>query len=118
MHRLIMLAPLVGLFGIATPGWSQTGELAHGERLFRACAPCHALEANRNMTGPSLSGLWNRTAGSLPGFDRYSSALASSGIIWDDATLDAWIADPQHFIPGNTMTFRGVKDARQRADLL
>lgn len=68
--------------------------------------------------GPSLSELWNRKAGSLPSFERYSSALASSGIIWDDTTLDAWISDPQHFIPGNTMTFPGAKDARQRADLL
>jgi cytochrome c len=70
------------------------------------------------MTGPSLAELWNRKAGSLPDFDRYSPALNSSGIIWDDNTLDAWLKDPQHFIPANTMTFAGIRDARQRADLL
>src|SRR5262249_18528867 len=44
--------------------------------------------------------------------------LKSADIIWTDDTLDEWIKDPQHFIPGNTMTFPGMKDARQRADLL
>ena len=70
------------------------------------------------MTGPSLAELWNRQAGSLATFDRYSEALKSSGIIWQDTTLDPWIADPQHFVAGTTMTFPGMKDAQQRADLL
>src|SRR5437764_4885931 len=97
---------------------AQTDDTARGERVFRTCAPCHSLEPNRNMTGPSLAELWNRKAGGLPSFERYSPALQSSGIIWQDNTLDEWLKDPQHFIPGNTMTFPGVKDARQRADLL
>ena len=109
---------LVASLAMATSTWAQTGDPARGERLYRACAACHSLEPGRNMTGPSLSGLWSRKAGSLSSFDRYSSALASSGIIWDDTSLDPWIADPQHFIPGNTMTFPGMKDGRQRADLL
>jgi len=70
------------------------------------------------MTGPSLAEIWNRKSGSLPSFPRYSPALKSAGIIWTDDTLDEWIKDPQHFIPENTMTFPGMKDARQRADLL
>ena len=86
--------------------------------MYRACVPCHSLEPNRNMTGPSLAELWSRRAGSLPSFPCYSDPLKSSGIIWNDDTLDAWIKDPQHFVPGNTMTFAGMKDARQRADLL
>jgi cytochrome c len=70
------------------------------------------------MTGPSLSGLWNREAGSLPSFDRYSDALKSSGIVWNDQTLDAWLADPQHLVPDNTMPFQGIAEAPVRADLL
>jgi cytochrome c len=54
----------------------------------------------------------------LPSFPRYSPALKSTGIIWNDDTLNEWIKDPQHFIPGNIMTFPGVKNARHRADLL
>jgi cytochrome c len=96
----------------------QTDSIARGERVFGACAACHSLEPNRNMTGPSLAALWNRQAGGLASFERYSPALKSSGIVWQDNTLDEWLKDPQHFIPGNTMTFPGIKDTRQRADLL
>jgi cytochrome c len=70
------------------------------------------------MTGPSLAEIWNRKSGSLPSFPRYSPALKAAGIIWNDDTLEEWIKDPQHFIPGNTMTFPGIKSAQQRADLL
>ncbi len=116
LHALGMAA--LGLTVLTGPAAAQTGDAARGERVFRACAACHSLEADRNMTGPSLADLWNRKAGGLASFPRYSPALKASGTVWNDRTLDAWVADPQHFIPGNTMTFPGVKDARQRADLL
>jgi cytochrome c len=97
---------------------AESGDIAGGERIFRACVACHSLEPNRNMTGPSLAEIWNRKSGSLPSFPRYSPALKSAGIVWNDDTLDEWIKDPQHFIPGNTMTFPGIRNARQRQDLL
>ena len=97
---------------------SEPGNAANGERMYRACAACHSLEPDKNMTGPSLADIWNRRSGRLPSFPRYSPALKSAGIIWNDDTLNEWIKDPQHFIPGNTMTFPGMKEPRQRADLL
>src|SRR5579883_886174 len=111
------LALLVITF-LAQRAMAESGNAARGERDFRACAPCHSLEPNRNMTGPSLSGLWNRKAGSLPSFMRYSPALRASGVSWDDNTLDEWIKDPQHLVPVNTMTFPGIEEPQQRADLL
>jgi cytochrome c len=62
--------------------------------------------------------VWNRKAGSLASFSRYSPALKSASIVWNDKTLDEWINDPQHVVPDNQMAFAGIKDARQRADLL
>ena len=116
-HRLLVAS---AMFALAIPytAAAESGDAARGERMYRACAACHSLEPNRNMTGPSLAEVWNRTAGSLASFPRYSPALKSSGIVWNDDTLDQWIRDPLHFIPGNSMTFPGLKDARQRADLL
>ncbi len=108
----------IALTALSVPVSAQPSNVARGERLFRNCAACHSLEPDRNMTGPSLAELWNRQAGGLASFERYSPALKSSGIIWQDHTLDEWLKDPQHFIPGNTMRFSGIKDARQRADLL
>jgi cytochrome c len=100
------------------PVQAAEGDPIQGQRAYRACIACHSLEPNRNMTGPSLAELWNRQAGGLPSFKRYSPALRSSGVIWEDRTLDEWLRDPQAFIPGNHMTFPGLKDAQARADLL
>jgi cytochrome c len=97
---------------------AESGDASHGQRDFRACAPCHSLAPDRNMTGPSLADLWGRKAGSLPSFERYSEALKSSGIIWDDHALDSWLTDPQRMVPNNEMPFEGIKDAAVRADLL
>ena len=102
-------------------GASQThaaGNSAQGQRIFGACAACHSLRPDQNMTGPSLADVWGRKAGSLPSFNRYSPALKSANVTWDDETLSEWIKDPQHLVPGNEMTFDGIKDDRQRADLL
>jgi cytochrome c len=103
---------------LTSPVLAQNGNPTRGQQDFRACAPCHSLEPDRNMTGPSLTNLWGRKAGSLPSFERYSDALKSSGIIWDDRSLDAWLTDPQRMVPDNDMPFEGIKDARVRADLL
>jgi cytochrome c len=119
MKSLHLLAAAAVLL-LAQPAKSSAadGDPAKGQSVFGACAACHSLEPGQNMTGPSLANVWNRKAGSLASFSRYSPALASANIVWDDKTLDAWIKNPQHVIPGNTMTFQGIKDAQQRADLL
>ena len=97
---------------------AESGDASRGQQAFRACAPCHSLEPDRNMTGPSLANLWGRKAGSLPSFDRYSDALKSSAIVWDDRALDGWLTDPQRMVPENEMPFEGIGDGRVRADLL
>jgi cytochrome c len=99
MNRIQPLA-IALLLLTACRATAEPGNATRGERMYRACVACHSLEPNRNMTGPSLAEIWNRKAGSLPSFPRYSPALKSAGIIWTDDTLDEWIKDPQHFIPG------------------
>ena len=99
-------------------GATPIGDAARGAHDFRICAPCHALEPDRNMTGPSLAGVWGRKAGGLASFERYSPALKRSGFVWDAETLDPWLKDPAGFIPHNRMTFRGIPDPRDRADLI
>jgi cytochrome c len=101
-----------------SPALAQSGDAARGREDFRACAPCHSLEPDRNMTGPSLANLWGRKAGGLSSFERYSEALKASGIIWDDRSLDGWLTDPDRMVPGNEMPFNGIKDTRVRVDLL
>lgn len=70
------------------------------------------------MTGPSLAGVWGRKAGTVRGFGRYSDALRNSDVVWNDQTLGPWLKDPGAFIPGNQMTFQGLRDSRARDDLI
>lgn len=116
-YLTVILAAAGMAFAIAT-AWAAAPDANRGQQVFEACAACHSLEPNRSMTGPSLAGLWNRKAGSLASFPRYSTALKSSGIVWNDTTLDKWIKNPQQLIPDNDMPFQGIEDDRQRADLL
>lgn len=89
-----------------------------GAKAYQACVACHSLEPGRHFTGPSLAQLFGRKAGAAPGFQRYSDALQKSGVVWDEKTLDAWLRDPAGFIPGNVMTFPGLKDETMRSDLI
>lgn len=89
-----------------------------GRRAFRECQGCHTLLPDRNMTGPSLAGIFGRTAGGLASFDRYSAAMRKSGIVWNAETLDEFLADPAAVVPGNFMTFPGVSDAKSRAAVI
>jgi len=116
MNKFAIIA--LSTIALSSPTFAEPGDATRGQRDFRVCAPCHSLEADRNMTGPSLAGLWGRKAGSLSSFERYSDPLKSSGIIWDDRSLDGWLADPDHMVPDNEMPFNGIKDANVRADLL
>lgn len=110
---LLGAAPLLWI-----PPAAGAGDPESGARVFGVCAACHSLEPGRHMTGPSLAGIWDREAGTAPGFDRYSEALLESERVWDARSLEAFIADPQAVIPGNRMSFRGIGDAEARADLV
>lgn len=103
---------------LVASGAFAAGDPEAGARAFRACAACHSVEPGRHMTGPSLAGVWERKAGSAEGFARYSPALKAADIVWNEKTLDAWLADPKAVIPGNTMTFAGSTDRQARADLI
>lgn len=108
---LVMALPLIApAFG--------AGDATRGAKVFGACAACHSLRSGEHLTGPSLADMVGRRAGTAKDFVRYSEALRKAGVTWDEKSLDAWIADPAKFIPGNFMTFRGLPDAGQRADLI
>ena len=69
------------------------------------------------MVGPSLFGVVGREAGSAPGF-KYSAANKGSGVMWDEANLEKYLPNPRAFIAGTTMTYAGLKNDAQRADLI
>ncbi|ODT35224.1 MAG: cytochrome C, partial [Lautropia sp. SCN 70-15] len=84
--------------------------------VYSRCVACHAIEANR--TGPQHCGLFGRQAGTAPGYDAYSPAMRHAKIVWNDRSLDGFLRAPTEFLPGTAMGYAGVKDARERADLI
>jgi cytochrome c len=94
------------------------GNAARGAAAFRQCVACHSVESGVHLSGPSLVHVWGRRAGTVDGFTRYSEPLKRAVLVWNTATLDRWLEDPQAVVPGNLMTFPGLKDERQRADLI
>ena len=100
------------------PAPYNTADLANGQRQFALCRSCHTLtEGGSDMTGPNLHGLFGRKA-ATHGEYKYSDGLKAAGITWDAASLDAWIESPRTVVPGTKMAFAGVKDPKNRVDLI
>lgn len=114
-QRFVFALALVAAHAAAQQS-PQAVAVQHGEQVYARCAACHAIEANR--TGPQHCGLFGRRAGTAPGFDDYSKAMRDSKITWNERSLDAFLAAPTQAVPGTTMGYAGVKDRRERADLI
>jgi cytochrome c len=112
---LLGSAALVAAAGMATT--ANAADAAHGKTVFARCAACHDLNTGRTVLGPSLKGIVDRKAGSVPGFS-YSPAMKAKGIDWTPANLDMFIASPTKYVPGTRMPFAGIPDAKDRADLI
>lgn len=96
---------------------AQAADPAAGKSVFTRCAACHSASPGVTLMGPSLAGVVGRKAGSLPGF-HYSPAMMKSGRVWSTVNLDAFLSSPQQAVPGTKMPFGGMRDAKERADLI
>jgi cytochrome c len=83
----------------------------------RHCRTCHVMAEGDHRLGPSLHGIVGQQAGAAEGF-AYSSTLRGSGLVWDAAALDAFLADPSGFLPGNAMVYPGMPSAADRAAVI
>ena len=104
------------LAGLPAP--YNTADLLNGQRQSALCRSCHTLtDGGPDLAGPNLHGVFGRKAGGKPGY-AYSAAVKAAGFTWDAARLDQWLANPKGFLPGTKMTFLGIRDARDRIDLI
>ncbi len=125
--RVLFRNTLIGLAAIGLAGLrvapaaaaTTATSTAAGERLFAAqCAVCHATQPGLHKEGPSLAGVYGRRAGSASAFAGYR-ALKGSDVVWTEATLDAWLADPRASSGGRdtAMTVR-LNDPAERAAVI
>jgi cytochrome c len=89
-------------------------DVDRGETLSMQCRACHTLEkGGADVLGPNLYALFGRTAGSAPDYS-YSEELANSSFVWTPRALDAWLAQPYPFLPGNRMSYPGLPSSDDR----
>lgn len=116
-RNLIVLA----VIPIAAIAWLQSAaaesDVARGKKIYRAwCIGCHGDDKTAASTGPSLVGLIGRRAGTVNG-TRYARNLYDANIIWDEKSLDRYLASPSQEVHGTIMPI-GVHDASERRDVV
>lgn len=99
---------------LAAAGAALDGDSARGKALYQGCQACHSVDDND--LGPKHRGVVGRPAGSVADYN-YSAALKASGLTWDEATLDRWLANPSALVPGTKMFFK-IDDKQARADII
>lgn len=121
MHYLPLLILAAVLVGAANASDVPSGDPNSGKRIFnRTCRVCHQVETGGGSSlGPNLAGVVGRAAPVDPSYD-YSEAFraaAEKGLVWDEATLDRFLAAPLELVPGSKMPM-SVADAAKRRDLV
>ena len=122
--QLFAATALAALY-FATSGQAQTiderlaiADSAAGERLFRQCQSCHTIDKDgANRAGPNLYGVVGREIAAVSGF-RYSSTMSELEGTWTPEALDAFLENPRAAVPRTRMSFRGISDPQERADMI
>lgn len=115
-------AIVLGLSLCSGPAFAQVnGNTARGEELYGKCAGCHQIgEGAVNKIGPHLNHIFDRATGASDDF-RYSNGFrraADGGLAWNYETLNAFIENPRSLVTQTRMSFRGLEDPQDRADLI
>ena len=96
-------------------GAAGAANLDHGAEIFRACAACHTEKPD--ALGPSLKGVVGRKSAALEDF-RYSPPMRRANLVWDEANLRQFLADPQAKVAGTRMPFGGLHDPTEVDDVV
>lgn len=117
--KTLIVSAALSVLTVAVPTLVHAQDVAAGKKVFRRCMACHTVdEGGSNKVGPNLWGIFGSTAGTLANGYSYSDALKSSGIVWDDATMSAYLENPRKAVPKTRMAFPGLKKPDQRDDVI
>jgi len=88
--------------------------IQRGKKIYARCRACHTLDQEgRHKVGPNLWDIYGSQAGAKEGY-AYSKAMKASNIAWNPETMDGYLKKPAAFMPGNKMTFIGLKKQEDR----
>ena len=118
MRQAPLIAAALALFCLLAGQARADGNADNGAKLFKLkCGLCHSAQAGQNKVGPSLAGVVGRKAGTAEKYS-YSEAMKNSGLTWDAPTLDIYLTKPKTKVPGTKMTFAGLPNESDRADII
>lgn len=122
MQKTYLLGLTLAITGFANITFAEpVGDVEAGQKQFRRCASCHMVGPDaKDRVGPSLNNIVGAAVAGSADF-RYSDAfrdVGEEGQIWDVASLDAFLTSPRDYIRGNRMSFSGLRDAQDRADII
>ena len=118
MKRLALIpVAAIALVSVGAAVAQPAADPARGKTVYARCAACHDLNTGAARLGPSLKGIFGRTSGTMPNF-KYSQPIKDKALVWNDASLDAFLAAPVKVIPGNRMAFPPMANAQDRADVI
>ncbi len=115
MKITVVLRAGAGLWAMLCGAGAMAADASHGKELFLTCAACHTEKAD--AIGPNLKGVFGRKSAALDDF-RYSNPMKRANLVWDAATLRAYLLDPQAKVKGNRMPFGGVANTADADDLV
>lgn len=96
-----------------------SADVAKGEKVFAKCAACHTInQGGANGVGPNLYGTLGEPIGHGKGGFAFSDALKKVGGTWTFEAMDKWLKSPRDFAPGTKMTFAGLGNAEDRANII
>jgi cytochrome c len=96
-----------------------SADVAAGEKVFGKCAACHSVtQGGANGVGPNLYGVVGEAIASPHRAFAFSDALKSKGGAWTFDSLNEWLKSPRAFAPGTKMTFAGLGNAQDRANVV
>ena len=120
VKRSLVFSALATIILSASIGYANAADVAKGKAVFNKCRACHSLKAGKNMIGPSLEGIFGRTAGTEKGYN-YSSAMKKAGekgLVWNEQTLFDYLKKPRAYVKGTKMPFAGLHKESDRHNLI
>lgn len=116
MLKSLIGASLLSAAIAATP--ALAGDVEAGAKVFKKCKACHVVDSEKNKTGPHLSNIMGRKAGTVESYKKYSKAMVAADIIWDAETLDGYLTAPRKYLKGTKMAFAGLRKEKDRVNVI